>query len=70
MYVQLTFLDEIKIVDDVRKQRETLDKMRKKLFAENNALKKEVREIREELEFLKSNICKGKVVEMEFQNAS
>lgn len=70
MYVQLSFLDEIKVVEDVRKQRDTLDKMRKKLFAENNALKKEVRDIREELEFLKSNICRGNVVEMEFQHAS
>lgn len=63
MHVQLTFFEEpieIKLEREVQKQTDTLDRMRKKLFAENNLLKKEMKDLKSELEFLKSNICKGK----------
>lgn len=43
----------------IEKLKDSQDKLRKKLFAENNMLKKEVRELKSELEFLKANICKG-----------
>lgn len=62
MQVQLTFFEEpkeIKLEREVQKQTNTLDKMRKKLFAEHNVLKKEMKDLKSELEFLKSNICKG-----------
>ena len=69
MHVQLTFFEEpleIKLENEVKKQTQTLDKMRKKLFAENNLLKKQMNDLKEELEFLKSHICKGTVVKVDF----
>ena len=63
MHVQLTFFEEpieIKLEREVQKQTDTLDRMRKTSFAENNLLKKEMKDLKSELEFLKSNICKGK----------
>lgn len=59
--MQISFLEESV---DVRAERkidkclESQDKLRKKLFAENNSMKKEIRELKTELEFLKSHICK------------
>lgn len=41
---------------------EKQDKLRKKLFAENNALKKEIRELKSKFEVLEANICKGKMI--------
>jgi dynactin complex subunit len=35
------------------------DKVRKKLFSENGALKKEVKELSERLEIIERNICRG-----------
>jgi hypothetical protein len=43
--------------------RESSDKVRKKLFAENGTLKKEVMELKYRLEIIEKNICKGETCE-------
>ena len=67
MNIQLMLFEEtfeVRLEKEVQKQTITLDRMRKKLFAENNILKKEMKALREELEFLNSNLCKGKNEQM------
>lgn len=64
MYAQLMLFEEpfeIKMENNIKKQNETLTKMRKKLFAENGALKKEIYDMKAKLELLESNICKGNI---------
>lgn len=59
--MQLSFLEEsvdVRADRKVDKCLESQDKLRKKLFAENNSMKKEIRELKNEVEFLKSHICK------------
>jgi hypothetical protein len=63
-YVQLSLFQE---PTDKKNERrielclESQDKLRKKLFAENNSLKKDIKELKGELELLKSHICKNKL---------
>lgn len=46
---------------EIQDVKQSLDKQRKKLFAENSALKKMMLEVRYELETFKSAICKGQI---------
>jgi len=60
--MQLMLFDEpLKILVErkIDLQNASLERMRKKLFAENNSLKKEIKDLKRDLEFLKANICKG-----------
>lgn len=45
-----------KSINEIHK---TTEKVRKKLFAENGANKKIIEELRERLEIIERNICKG-----------
>lgn len=44
---------------EVERQKESLNKQRKKLFAENGRLTKEIIDLRERLEILERGICQG-----------
>lgn len=44
---------------EMKQTKESCDKVRKKLFAENNAIKKDLFELKNEMEILKRGICKG-----------
>ena len=60
--IQLTFFDDpidIKNEKKIDRCLENQDKLRKKLFAENNSLKKDIKELKRDLELLKAHICKG-----------
>ena len=60
--MQLTFITEpidIRLNREIQEIINRQEKVRKKLFAENNQLKKEVNDLKKDLEFLKANICKG-----------
>lgn len=64
MSIQLLLFEEpfeVKMENNIHKQQKTLDRMRKKLFAENGALKKEIYDMKAKLELLESNICKGNI---------
>lgn len=45
-------------IEDFKTQ---LDKTRKALFQENTYLKRQIREIAQDLELLKLNICRGRI---------
>lgn len=44
---------------DIRKIRESTEKVRKSLFAKNNELKKDYMDLAERLAILEHNICRG-----------
>lgn len=50
---------EILVERKLEQQNASIERMRKRLFSENNALKKEIKDLKRDLEFLKANICKG-----------
>ena len=64
MSIQLDFWNEkseVDILEDrVKKMEVSLDKQRKKLFANNGDLSKKYIDIHNRLEILERNICKGK----------
>ncbi len=65
MVLQLEFFksfDVIKQEDEIRKVKESCEKVRKKLFAENNKLRKELDEVKSRLDILEKNICSGEIV--------
>ncbi len=63
--MQLDFFWDAKTVEmkcEIRSLKDSNERVRKKLFAENGKLKKEVSSLQERLDVLERNICRGIVV--------
>ena len=53
--------DLITIKNDLKKEKDSKDRMRKALFAQNGEMRKEVKDIASRLEILEKNICNGTI---------
>lgn len=65
MSLQLEFFKDfntVRLEDEIRKQKESNERVRKKLFAENGKLKKELTELQERMAILERNICSGEII--------
>ena len=63
--IQLDFFQDdetVRLRNDFLQLKDSSDKVRRKLFAENGKLRLECQELRERLEILERNICTGNLI--------